>query len=462
MTDQVRSEKVLKISPYVPYDPDQYVHVHSEGSVIVSPASGGEHPFEYTDWRDECLSWHENCYIHAGLNPTPTYRLKGPDALKLLSDVCVNSMESFPVGTGKHGIMCNESGLVMQHGVPLRVDEDEFITYWMWPVIEFALKKGDYDVVGENLTGSVFLYQMGGPRSLEVVEAATGENLHDIKFMHARDSQIAGRKVRVFRMGMAGSLAYEVHGRVEDAIAVYTALLEAGEQFGVRRMGRHAYRNTHTENGFPQLGIHFPFMMEDPEFLRFLGSLDINGAARLALTGSMGPNLRLRYRNPVELGWGAMIKFDHDFVGRAALEKEMANPSRQMVTLVWNPEDILDVYRSQFEPGEPYLPMEFVEDFSYVLGSNEYRADQVLKDGGLVGMSTGRMFSPHYRDMISLCSIDTAHSALGTEVTVLWGDPGTRQKEIRAIVSRFPYLNEDRNESFDVNTIPYTGAGTPA
>jgi hypothetical protein len=41
---------------------------------------------------------------------------------------------------------------------------------------------------------------------------------------------------------------------------------------------------------------------------------------------------------------------------------------------------------------------------------------------------------------------------------VLWGEHGKRQKEIRAVVSRFPYLDEDRNEHFDVSAIPATGA----
>lgn len=55
--------------------------------------------------------------------------------------------------------------------------------------------------------------------------------------------------------------------------------------------------------------------------------------------------------------------------------------------------------------------------------------------------------------MLSLCSIDTEYCELGTEVTVLWGNPGERQKEIKATVSRFPYLNENRNERLDVSTI---------
>jgi vanillate/3-O-methylgallate O-demethylase len=40
------------------------------------------------------------------------------------------------------------------------------------------------------------------------------------------------------------------------------------------------------------------------------------------------------------------------------------------------------------------------------------------------------------------------------EVFVLWGEPGTRQLRIRAKVDRFPYFDENRNSTFDVDAIP--------
>jgi glycine cleavage system aminomethyltransferase T len=80
-------------------------------------------------------------------------------------------------------------------------------------------------------------------------------------------------------------------------------------------------------------------------------------------------------------------------------------------------------------------------------------ADQVLKSGKAVGVSSGRAYSAWYRQMISLCSIDSGQAELGTRVTVLWGDPGVRQKEIGATVSRFPYLDVGRNEDVDVSEI---------
>jgi vanillate/3-O-methylgallate O-demethylase len=125
-----------------------------------------------------------------------------------------------------------------------------------------------------------------------------------------------------------------------------------------------------------------------------------------------------------------------------------------MVTFVWNKEDVIDVYASQFEPGETY-PLMDTPNHHPAMGGPVMFADQVLsKDGTLIGISSGRAYSQYYREMISLCSIDVEHGAINNEVIVLWGDPGTHQKKIHAKVSRFPYLNEDRNESVDVSKIP--------
>lgn len=428
-------------SPYVPHDPGVHLYIGNTFAHAV--------PYEHSGWRDETMAWKDNCYLNGNLNPSPTYRITGPDALRFLSEHCVNSFASFPVGSGKHAIMCNEDGLLMMDGVLVRLAEDDFITYWMAPYIAYALHKGGYDAVGEDLTGKMFLFQLAGPRSLEILERATGQDFHDVRFMRTRRGSIDGMAFNVLRMGMAGTLAYELHGSVEDAHRIYSALIAAGAPFGIRRLGQRAYMMNHTEDGFPQAYYHFPYpWAEDAGFAGMMGD-NVDRMWR-DLRGSMGGDIRLRYRNPVELGWGKMIRFDHDFVGRAALEKEVANPRRAMVTLVWNVDDILDVHRSQYQSGEPYMAM---DEPNHAPGTGLF-ADKVLKDGKTVGISSGRAYSYNYREMLSLCSIDIAYSAPGTEVVVLWGDEGTRQKAIRATVSRFPYLDEGRNQDVDTNTIP--------
>jgi glycine cleavage system aminomethyltransferase T len=441
--------------PLVPYDPSVTLYF-AAGPVLL--------PFEYTGWQDEVMSYKETCYISHSLNPMPTFRVKGRDAVKFLSRVCVNDFKRWPVGTGKHAIMCDERGYDMGDGVMLRLAEDEFISYEMGAnYIAYTFETGqwgaDGDTVGEILSGKVFLYQIAGPRSLEVLEAATGDDLHDIKFMHHRLSAVDGHPVNVVRVGMAGTLAYELHGKADDGLAVYNAVLEAGKAYGLRRLGFRAYLMNHTEDGFPQAFMHFPHpWVEQKDVIDWQWSVGEVSRQGRACRGSMGDDLGLRYRNPVELGWANRIAFNHDFVGRAALEREVANPRRTMVTLVWNPEDVLEVVASKFRPGEPYAS---IDRPNHMLEGGPgicYHADRVLDtDGRFIGVSSGRIYSCYYRAMLSLCSIDAPYGSLGTEVTVVWGDPGTRQKHIRATVSRFPYLNENRNEVFDVSGIPRPG-----
>ncbi|WP_186451018.1 hypothetical protein [Sporomusa sp. KB1] len=177
-------KKVLKPSLFVPYDPGIYTLCHSEGQANIPTEYCGLHPFEYNGWWNEMLAYHDGCSIHAGLNPVTAFRLKGPDAIKFMSDFCTNSFQNFPVGKGKHAIMCNDDGYIVKDGLCLRIDEDEILATWLYPYIGLLYEKysDKYDVIGENLTGKIFIYQLSGPRCLEVVENAANEDLHDIKF----------------------------------------------------------------------------------------------------------------------------------------------------------------------------------------------------------------------------------------------------------------------------------------
>ena len=421
--------------PLVPYYPEDILYSSGGGRDCIVP-------YEYTGWRDEQLSWKKTAYIH-GLLPSILFRFSGPDTKKFLSKYSVNTFEKFPIGSAKHGITCNEEGLITSDGLVLRIGEDSYDVYWMFSY--FMAQQNDsekYNMVPEDLTAKMFLFQVGGPRSLRILEAATGDDLHDIEFMRFRDTSINGKKFRIGRWGMAGSLAYELHGSVEDAPEIYDAIYQAGKPFGIRRHGWHTYMMNHTEDGFPQFNYHSDIAMPF-----FLNAGKIEGSGRDETS----------YRNPYELTWGFCVKFDHDFVGRKALEKIAANPLRTTVTLEWNAEDVADVYRSQFEDGEPYQEFRYINDHMAFGddGKIVHFQDKVIDaDGKYIGLSRGRSHSYYYKRMISLGTIDLAYAKEGTEVIVLWGHPGTRQKKIRAKVARFPYYNENRNQTFDVNTVP--------
>ena len=422
-------------------------------------------PYEYTNWRDETMSWKTTCYLHAGLNPTDTLAIRGERVLDFLAKVCVTNMDNFEVGRIKHGVCVDEQGRVVVDGVMMRTAEDEVTTYWMSPLINHYVKNlygEEFGVTGEVLTGKVFLFQIGGPKSLEVVEKATGENFHDMKHLRFRDSTICGHPVRICRVGMAGTLAYEVHGAFEDTYEIYSKLWEVGQPLGMRRLGSHCYCMNHGENGYPQFGVHFAYPIpEDQEFLDYVRTTEDrlqNGIfvveGKFMLDGSAADNRDYFVHNPYELGWGKMIKFDHDFIGREACERLSSDPStRKIVTYEWNADDVAEVFASQFrgDEEEPYKPIEGPSDTTFWLGGITHH-DLVLDEAGnVIGTSFGRQNACYFRHMISIGCVDPAFAAEGTEVYVVWGNPGQRQKRIRATIVRYPYNNVMRSDSTDVS-----------
>jgi glycine cleavage system aminomethyltransferase T len=445
----------LELIPSVPLGDTGFLGIVSVNGQVV--------PYEYTGWRDEVQSWVDGSYLGTSISISSTYSIKGPEATIFFKKYFVNDFDNFPVGKAKHGIMCYENGRIMVDGVILRIAEDKYYTIWLWPYIQFALEKSKCNAVGTLLTGQVYLFQIAGPTSLQILEKATGENLHDIEFLHHRMSKIASRDVRILRLGMAGTLAYEVHGKMEDSHDVYEAIWEAGNgEYKLKKVGYLAYMLNHTEDGYPQYPYHFDYATnDDKDYVNWLKQ-DPMGAIytqKPTLLGSIGDDHESFYRNPVEVGWGDMVNLNHDFVGKEALTKLKKTPNRKIVTLEWNAEDAGDVFVSQIRDDIPYRNMDKPNDYYnfdfYDTSGFFFHADKVLVKGKLVGISSGRARCEHYHRMISQCSIDVEYAKIGQEVTVVWGEPGTRQKEIRATVARYPYLNAELNKNVDVSKIPH-------
>ena len=92
---------------------------------------------------------------------------------------------------------------------------------------------------------------------------------------------------------------------------------------------------------------------------RYREWLPANGyEATNALAGSfVSDNIEDYYLNPWELGYGQFVKFDHDFIGREALEQIDADAQRKKVTLAWDGEDVARIFASLFETDEDPVPV---------------------------------------------------------------------------------------------------------
>jgi vanillate/3-O-methylgallate O-demethylase len=240
---------------------------------------------------------------------------------------------------------------------------------------------------------------------------------------------------------MAAQAGGEFFGPWEHAEAVKQVLLQAGEQVGMLHVGGLAYYTNSIESGW--IPTPLPAIYTSPalaDYRKFVGLYSYEG--QLALKGSFySDNIEDYYVSPFELGYGRSISFNHDFIGREALEQARDNVRRTRVTLVWDPSDVDRVFGA---------------DHGYIMAHSQ---DRVEIGSGLVGVSMHTGFLDPYGTILSLALIDEDYAAPGTEVNVVWGThPGHTGKAapdfayIKANVQPSPYTDYARTQ-YRANTV---------
>ncbi|MEU1183415.1 aminomethyl transferase family protein [Streptomyces sp. NPDC005820] len=394
-------------------------------------------PLEYSQWAEECAAHVRTCYL-GDWSALHKVIVRGPHALGFLDQLGMRSLSRFEPGGIKHHVQLDENGRVASEGVLCRLGPEEFLyTAGSCDWLLWRLGRGGWDAAATDVSPDLFVFGVQGPRSLAVLEKVTGDDLRDIGFSRSRMSRVGGVPVRVLRTGISGELGYELHGSAEHAGAIWSAVVADGRDFGIRQLGLRAQPVQHIEAGIATNGLDY-----------LPASILTPGAPRQFRRGTPGGSfvpvngVGDYFRKPGELGWGFRRGIPgRDFVGRDALVADAASgiPGRTPVGLRWNGHDVGGVLTSLLgdddtpAPDQMELPRQSGPAF-----------DQVLVAGEPVGVSTGRTLSVHLRATISLCVIDPAYATPGTEVTVLWGRPGTPQREIRASVSALPFKPDNR------------------
>jgi len=416
---------------------------------------------EFTNWRDEQRAWKESCALFDQSHHMTDLYIDGPDALKLFSDLGINSVKNFKVNQAKQFVACNYDGYVIGDAILFYLSENRFNLVGRPPAhnwVQFNLQTGGYHATAERDERSAvnqgrrktYRYQVQGPHAVRTMEKATGKAAPDIRFFNMGVFMIAGREVRALRHGMVGQPGWEIFGPWEDADAVRDAILEAGREYGIRQVGSRAYPTTCLESGWIPSPLPAVYTGEKMKpYRQWLGPKSYETMASLG--GSYySDNIADYYLTPYDLGYGPFVKFDHDFIGRAALEKLADHQSRKKVTLVWNGEDLERVFGSLFHNGgdiSKYVDLPLANYATLPF-------DKVVKDGKTIGVSTYTGYTYNERAMISLGVLDTAYAEPGTPVTVVWGEEGRgstkptverhKQAEIRATVAAVPYAEVAR------------------
>ena len=421
-------------------------------------------PSEFSNWRDEQAAWQKSAVLFDQSHHMVEQYVEGPDAVKLFSNLGGNSFANFPVDRAKQFAPTNYDGFVIGDGILFHLEKNSLVFVGRAPAaswIQFHAETGGYNIKthkddrspgntkGKAINRRHYRFQIQGPNASKVIEKLHGGPMPEIKFFNMGHINIGARKVRALRHGMAGAPGLEIWGPYEEREEIRAAIVAAGKDFGLKEVGSRAYATNTLESGW--IPSPLPAVYTGEKMKKYREWLP---ASSYEATGSIGGsfysnNIEDYYVTPYEMGYGPFIKFDHDFIGRQALEKIAGKPHRKKVTLAWNSDDVMKVLRSMFEQGDPYkyidLPLSNYTSASY---------DRIMRGNKAVGLSMFAGYSYNERSMLSLGIVDP-DVQLGNEVRLGWGEPGGgsrkptverhRQIEIRALVSPVPYAKQARS-----------------
>jgi glycine cleavage system aminomethyltransferase T len=418
-------------------------------------------PAEFTNWRDEQIAWQTTCVLFNQSYHMAELAVEGPDARELLSGLGVNSFAGFEPGKAKQFVPCTPEGYVIGDVILFALGEDQFNLVGRAPVLNWVTyhaETGGYEVSVEldqrwalrtDGRRKHYRFQVQGPNAMKVIEKALGHPPEELKFFNWRTERIAARDVRALRHGMAGQPGWELFGPWDEGAAVHEALVSAGEEFGLKLVGGRAYSSNALESGWIPSPLPAVYTGESLKAYReWLPADGYEGSASIG--GSFySDDIEDYYFTPWDLGYGHLVKFDHDFIGREALEKMATAEHRAKVTLALDDEDVARAIGTMFQKAGR---AKFIDWPSAVYAMHPF--DRVAVDGETVGISTWIGYSANEGKMLTLAVLDAAYAEPGTEVTFVWGEEGGGsakptvephvQTEMRAVVSPVPYVEAVR------------------
>jgi aminomethyltransferase len=233
------------------------------------------------------------------VTPLMKYMIKGKDAANLLHRVTTRDIHKMSVGQVYYTGWCDDEGKMIDDGTVARLDETTFRLTSAEPNLRWLMMNAvGLDVGISEVSDSVASLSLQGPNSRVILNRVCESNLDGLKYFRLMNNKLGGVEVSISRTGYTGDLGYEIWMGAQDAIKVWDALMEAGQDYGITPVGILALDMARVEAGL--------FMLD----------VDYTSAGHAWIESQKS--------SPFELGldWTVALDKPGYFVGRHALEKE--------------------------------------------------------------------------------------------------------------------------------------------
>lgn len=315
--------------------------------------------------------------------------IQGPDAAEFLDRIYTNIFSSLKVGSCRYGFMCKDDGMVFDDGVTAHIGENRFlmstttggapnVLNWLeeWLQTEWT----DLEVYCTSVTTQWAAIAIAGPNSRRLLSELTNVDLSNdaFPFMSWQDGDVAGIPSRIFRISFSGETGFEVQCPASYAMALWCALMTAGEKFNIMPYGTEAMHVLRAEKGFVIVGQ------------------DTDGTT-----------------TPHDLGMSWIVsKKKDDFLGKRGLSRPdtLREDRKQLVGLITDdPNEVIPegAHISPEPHAPPPVPME--------------------------GWVSSSYYSPNCGRSIALALIQRGHERVGESVTIPLADKVIRAKIVNSV-----------------------------
>ena len=336
-----------------------FYDLHASLGAKLVDFAGFEMPVQYSGIIEEHLAVRNAVGVF-DVSHMGEFEVRGKDALAFLQRTTVNDVSKLSDGKVQYSAMCYDDGGIIDDLLVYCIGDSYML------VVNASNIQKDFDWLQSNASGDVQLTDVSdktallavqGPKSLATLQKLTKVNLSDMKYYTSTRGEIAGVPAVISRTGYTGELGFELYFNADKATAekMWTAIFDAGTEFGIAPVGLGARDTLRLEMGFCLYGN------------------DID-----------------KTTNPLEAGLGWITKLEKgDFIGRQSMVKaKESGLKRKLVGLS--------------------LSDKMLARHGYPIAMN----------GSVVGEVTSGTFSPSLQHGIALGYIAQAHSAVGTTVNV--------------------------------------------
>ena len=229
--------------------------------------------------------------------------VNGPDAAAFLERTYTGAYASMKVGTARYGLMCDDTGVIINDGIIARLAEDRFYVTATTTGVEAVYREmrrnalaWQCNCVIADVTSSYGAISLAGPRSRDVLASVADIATTGAGFPHlgVRQTMIAGVPARVLRLGFVSKLGCEIHVPSDGAPVVWDTLMRAGAAHDIGACGVEAQRLLRLEMG------HF-IIGQDTDALTHPYELGMDWALKMDKPYFIGQrSLRVLNRRPIE------------------------------------------------------------------------------------------------------------------------------------------------------------------